>query len=99
MYVKYPKVNRNDRPDSWLLDDLEFSGLSPVCMKSRRNSRSSRFGIVPRGKLVSPDELKAISNDSGIILKKEDGKREAGEVRLRREISLIWVFYQRAALT
>ena len=24
MYDKCPKVNRNDRPDSWLLDDLEF---------------------------------------------------------------------------
>jgi hypothetical protein len=35
-------------PESWLLT-FSSRNLSPVCMKSWRNKRSSRFGIVPGG--------------------------------------------------
>jgi hypothetical protein len=45
--LNHLKINRNDLSDSWLLGVLEFHNLSPVRMKSGRNSRSSRFGIVP----------------------------------------------------
>ena len=43
MYVKYPKVNPNDRPDSWLLDDLEFRASRPWVYE-KLGKHSSRFG-------------------------------------------------------
>ena len=43
MYVKYPKVNPNDRPDSWLVDDLEFRASRPWVYQ-KLGKHSSRFG-------------------------------------------------------